>query len=693
MTVEHVLRELDPEQRAAVEAPWGPVCVLAGAGSGKTRTLTSRIAVGCLTGDVQAAAVLAVTFTARAAGEMRARLRDLGVPSVQARTFHAAALRQLRFFWPDVIGGSPPNLLAQKAPVIAEAASRCRVRSDRTIVRDLSAEVEWAKVSEVAPEAYAEAAQHAGRAVAGLPATEVARIFTAYEEAKRGRGLIDFEDVLLLTCAMLNDDDAMARNVRRQYRHFLVDEYQDVSPVQQRLLQLWLGDRDDLTVVGDAAQTIYSFSGAEPTFLLSFPKRFPHATVVRLERTYRCSPQVVEVANRLLAAGARADSAPRLVLRSQRPQGPKVVVRRFDDELAEAEGVADLIASWLAVGVGHRDVAVLYRINAQSEAFEEALTARGMPYVVRGSERFFDRAEVRQAITLLRGAARAGDDMADATPLPDQVRTVLSAAGQPVQAPTGPGAARERWESLAALGSLAEQFEPSNDSRLLVQFVAELDQRAALQHAPALDGVTLSTLHAAKGLEWDAVVVAGLVEGTLPISYATTPAQAEEERRLLYVGVTRARRHLALTWAAARQPGGRAARRRSSLLDQIDVDGAAGNARPRRRPARGHAASCRTCGGRLTAAQRRQGQCSTCGPDVDVVLYERLREWRRAEADAAGVPAFVVFTDATLSAIAGASPTDSASLARIPGVGVRKLERYASGVLAVVAHHAPTSRR
>jgi DNA helicase-2/ATP-dependent DNA helicase PcrA len=695
------LAGLDPEQRQVALAPRGPVCVLAGAGTGKTRALTHRIAHGALTGDVDPTRVLAVTFTTRAASELRARLRVLGVEGVQARTFHSAALRQLRYFWPSVVGGAVPSVLPHKAALVAEAAARCRVRVDRAVVRDLAAEIEWAKVSQVAPDDYPAAAVREHRSLPGeLPAAEVARVYAAYDDVKRGKGAIDFEDVLLLTAAMLDDDSAMARSVRAQYQHFLVDEYQDVSPVQQRLLDLWLGDRDDVTVVGDAAQTIYSFTGSTPRFLLDFAARYPTATVVRLVRNYRSTPQVVSLANRVLASaralpaqaagGGVADSRgtldARLVLRSQRDDGPEPVVAPFDDEPAEAAGVAARMGELISSGVAARDIAVLYRVNAQSETFEDALASAGVPYLVRGSDRFFDRPEVRQAVTLLRGAARASVESGGG-PLPEVTRSVLSSMGFATTAPSGQGATRDRWESLAALVTLAEEVDAASPGAGLADLVAQIEQRTALQHAPSLDGVTLSTFHAAKGLEWEAVFLVGLVEGTLPLSYATTPDLVEEERRLLYVGLTRARRYLQLSWAATRSPGGRSRRAVSSFLDAAGLTQAAPvvtRTRSRRRAAT--LASCTVCGRALGAAiERKLGHCSDCEVDVDLALFERLRVWRLDEATAHSLPAYVVFTDATLTAIASSAPSDEAELAMIPGVGRRKLERYGAAVLALVA--------
>ena len=565
-----VLAALDPEQRAVATALHGPVCVLAGAGTGKTRAITHRIAYGVHAGVYAPGQVLAVTFTARAAGEMRGRLRQLGVGGVQARTFHSAALRQLSFFWPKVVGGELPRLTASKAGLLAEAAGRSRLSLPGPAIRDVAAEVEWAKATRTPPDDYVAAAARAARTPAGdLSAAEMARLYAAYEEVKRARGSIDFEDVLLLTVGILEDRPDVAAQVRGQYRHLVVDEYQDVNPLQQALLDLWLGGSDELCVVGDASQTIYSFTGASPQYLLSFPARYPSAQVVRLVRDYRSTPQVVALANGLLARAASGDrraAAARLQLVAQRPAGPLPTFAQHPDEPAEAAAVATTVASLMRAGTPASEIAVLYRINAQSEVFEEALADAGIPYLLRGAERFFERPEVRKAVVLLRGAARgagAGDEVPGDTgvDLVETVRAVLGAAGWTAAPPTGSGATRESWESLAALLALTEQLVAERPDATMGDLVRELEERALAQHAPTVDGVTLSSLHSAKGLEWDAVFLVGLVDGTLPISFADTVSAVEEERRLLYVGVTRAREHLHLSWAAARSPGGRGTRR------------------------------------------------------------------------------------------------------------------------------------
>ena len=695
-----LLAALDPEQREVAQALGGPVCVLAGAGTGKTRAITHRIAYGVHCGVYRPQQVLAVTFTARAAGEMRSRLRDLGVAGVQARTFHAAALRQLGYFWPTVVGGRPPEILPHKARLVAEAANRLRLQVDRAAVRDLSAEVEWAKVSLLTADTYRAAAQRAGRGEpGGLSPETVARLITAYEEAKVDRGGSDFEDVLLLTAGMIEEYPAVARTVREQYRHFVGDEFQDVSALQHRLLGQWLGDRSELCVVGDPSQTIYSFTGASPQYLLGFPRRYPGAEVIRLIRDYRSTPQVVDLANRLLARGSgspASGSAPGpasgstgrpLELVAQREPGPKPTLEVHEDDVAEAAAVARAVLGLVEGGVRPREIAVLFRTNAQSEPLEQALADVGMAYVLRGGERFFARKEVRDALVLLRGQARSTAANED-DPLGEQVRAVLASAGWSARPPAAGGAVRERWESLQALAGLADEIAVSRPGSTMADLVAELDERASAQHAPTVEGVTLASLHAAKGLEWDAVFLVGLSEGLMPISFADGWEAVEEERRLLYVGITRAREHLRLSWARSRTPGGRAGRSPSRFLERLFADAAARRAPAttstgRRKPA---PATCRTCGGALgTAAERKVGRCSSCPSTYDEALFERLREWRSRTAGEAKVPAYVVFTDATLVTIAETMPGDEQALARVSGVGPTKLERYGEQVLKVLS--------
>ena len=684
---------LDDEQRAVAGALHGPVVVLAGAGTGKTRAITHRIAHGARTGAHDPRRTLAVTFTTRAAGEMRGRLRALGVDGVQVRTFHAAALRQLRYFWPRLSSGAFPELLPSKSRLVAEAASRCRLPTDTATVRDLASDLEWAKVNFLSGARLAAGATQAGRTLSVEP-EQLAAVQEAYERAKDARSLLDFEDVLLVTAGALGERPDIADEVRSTYRWFTVDEFQDVNPLQHRLLTLWLGDRDDVCVVGDANQTIYSFTGASPAYLTGFRDAFADATEVRLVRCYRCTPQVVELANRVIAArdrgtAAAGSSAAELRLVSQRPAGEAVEVRSWADDVEEAQQVAARIRRYLDDGVPGRDIAVLFRVNAQSAELESALSDLGIAAQLRGTERYFERPEVREGITRLRGAARAGGG---GGPLADEVRAVLGAAGWTAEPPRTTGAVRERWESLAALVALADEL-PGDPT--LSDFVAELDARASVSHAPVADAVTLASIHSAKGLEWRVVFVVGCSDGLLPLLYAETPEQVEEERRLAYVAITRAADRLHLSWARSRQPGGRATRNVSRFLAALPSVGGGpapaggvsrrGSGKQRSERSRTGPATCRVCRKALvTPPERTLGRCQTCPSDIDVELLDALRAWRLETSRAQSVPAYVVFTDVTLTAVAEQRPDGLDALARIPGIGPKKLDAYGEVVLGLV---------
>jgi DNA helicase-2/ATP-dependent DNA helicase PcrA len=562
---EAVLAALDPEQREVALAVRGPVCVLAGAGTGKTRAVAHRIAYAAATGVVRPDRVLAVTFTTRAAGELRGRLRQLGehvVPGaglaqVQARTFHAAALRQLTHFWPTTVGGRPPAVLESKLSLLSEAARRARVKLEAAELRDAAAEIEWAKVTQVRPADYPIALEKAERS-APLPAARFAALYAAYEELRTERHLVDFESVLELTAAILAGHPAAAAEVRDRYRYFVVDEYQDVNPLQQLLLDQWAGDRDDVCVVGDPRQTIYSFAGATPSYLTRFSLRYPDATVVRLVRNYRSSPQVVALANRVFG------QADRLIAQREPGDAPKLT--EYSDEPAEAADVARRAAALIVAGRQPGQLAILVRTNAMTVRFEEALAEAGVPFQLRGAERFFDRPEVKQAVGLITVAARSAAP--DESPS-EQIRPVLMGLGLTKDPPAGRGKARERWESLDALAQLAHDFFAAHPGAPLTELSAELQTRSALGHVPSATGVTLASLHSAKGLEWDVVFMPCLTDGALPIVYAQTPQALEEERRLLYVGLTRARELLYLSWSLAREPGGRWARQPSPFLDDL----------------------------------------------------------------------------------------------------------------------------
>ncbi len=534
MELEAILAGLDPDQREAVTNIRGPLCIIAGAGTGKTRVITHRIAYAIATGVTDPTKVLALTFTARAAGEMRARLRTLGVPNAAARTFHSAALKQLMYFWPYSFGGTFPKLLTSKGSFLGEAMGR----SDTSLVpgvatlREISGEIEWAKALQTAPSDYVEEALGAGRTLRipnGRPDkenfTEVAKVYQAYETLKHQERVIDFEDVLLLTVGMLEEDRDVRERIRDQYRYFTVDEYQDVSPLQQRLLNLWLGNREDLCVVGDAAQTIYSFAGASSQFLLGFTHRYPKAPVIRLTRGYRSTPEIIEMANKILKEGASHHDHE---LTSVNERGEELELRAFLATSSEVKAVVDAIA---ALGKVHSDIAILARTNNGLDPFESALRARGIETQLKNSERFFDRVEVRDAMRVIRSASVLPADGSDWV---QDLRSVLRPFGAA--------------DYVRAFLTLAATLQAEGAANLRA-FLRELEERAEQNNPPTLPGVVLSTLHAAKGLEWDHVFLVSVNEGVLPMGGAASAL--EEERRLFYVGLTRAKRSVHLSYSGA----------------------------------------------------------------------------------------------------------------------------------------------
>lgn len=567
---------LDERQLEAVTALRGPVAVLAGAGTGKTRVITHRIAHGVDTGAYSPGRIMAVTFTTKAAGQMRGRLRALGVEGVAARTFHAAALAQLNFFWPTLGGDTVPGIVDNKVRLLAHAADSLGIDPDTPTLRDVASGIEWRKVTMRSIEQYA-AARPGG--IGRLGIERVVDLQRAYEKLKDQRRQLDFEDVLLACAGMLEAEPHVARAVHEQYRHVTVDEFQDVSPLQHRLLELWLGDRRDLCVVGDASQTIYSFAGADARYLLEFEHRWEGARTVRLEVNHRSNAEILGVANALMrgrpgalhlvtAGSAGGPAAP--------ASNAIPSVSGFDDDESEARGVADRIARQIAAGVDPRQIAVLYRSHAQSVEVARALADAGIASSVLGGTRFFDLPEVRQAVLELRAASVAPNDRG----FVDTVRFILRERGLTDEPPQAGGALRDAWEARAAVLRLAEEAAPGTTLRA---FSDDLIARAKAQDEPALRTVTLATLHAAKGLEWDHVHIVGVAEGLLPIGYAATFEQVDEERRLAYVGITRARRGLSLTWARGARD-----RRPSRFLQEIgsgtlrEVDGRAPSGAGRR---------------------------------------------------------------------------------------------------------------
>jgi DNA helicase-2/ATP-dependent DNA helicase PcrA len=528
---EEILSALDSEQREVALAVRGPVCVIAGAGTGKTRAITHRIAYASAIGVMNPQKVLALTFTARAAGEMRTRLRALGFPTVAARTIHSAALKQLLYFWPGVFGGRTPNLLTTKTGFITEAIDRAGLTgtiasTSRELLRDVASEIEWAKVSMIAPSDYMEEAK--GRSERNrINSGQIAQVFDAYQTLMRQEHTVDFEDVLLLTTAMLEQEREVRERVHDQYRYFTIDEYQDISPLQQRLINAWLGNREEICVVGDPAQTIYSFAGASPVFLNNFTKRFPEAQVIRLTTGYRSTPEIIFTANSILRSGEMGQEIVALNAHGERP-----VVTEYKDEASEVAGVISEIKKLTSQGVPASDIAVLARTNSQLNALAKGCIAQGIAYQLRDNERFFDRSDVRD---FLKGVRQASVIPAEGMYWLDELRALSQ-----------PFITSAVTDGVTALLHLARELDADSSfsPKTLRAYLREVEDRAEQNNPPVMPVTTLATLHAAKGLEWEQVFLVGVNEGTLP----THDAVADEERRLFYVGITRAKRHLALSY-------------------------------------------------------------------------------------------------------------------------------------------------
>ena len=543
---EDLLSNLDDEQRLAAESLVGPTCILAGAGTGKTRTITHRIAYGIAKGYYAANRVLALTYTNRAAGELRSRLRALGAAGVQVKTFHAAALSQLEFFWPQFAGVPAPQVLESKGKLIGQAATELGLKLDTAALRDVAAEIEWRKYSMLSIEQYAELVSKRPR-VGSLTAEQNLALQEQYELSKVRSQRLDWEDVLILTLGMLRAEPLALSHVQQQYRFFTVDEYQDISPLQHELLDAWMGDHTDLCVVGDPNQTIYSFTGATSDFLRNFATRYEDAKVMQLTQNYRSTQKIVSAANRVVAESNPVDA-----LTSQGEVGDEVRVLQFAHITDEAKEVALAVKEQLAAGVKPNEIAVLYRVNGQSEVFEAALADQKVDYQLRGGERFFNRPEIARAMTALRAESNSASREDKSTF--ELVTDVCRSLGWTAREPDAAGAERDRWESLSALiAMLAEMPEGST----LAQFAAELDERKRSQHEPVKPAVTLSTIHAAKGLEWSHVFIVGVTEGYLPIAYAGTAAEIAEEKRLFYVAITRAKRKLSISWSKRDNNSGR----------------------------------------------------------------------------------------------------------------------------------------
>jgi len=729
---EKIVALVDDEQAAALTAPAGPLLVVAGAGSGKTRTLTCRIAYRAATGDAHPATVLAVTHSTRAAGELRDRLLRLRVPDldqVQARTLHAAALRQLRYFWDQTGRPHPLTICEDRYGALRAALAQLRVRApDPGMVADLLAEIEWAKARRLDPDQYPEQAHSAGRAAPVSPA-RVAAAYRGYQQQLAAAGQLDFTDLLTTLSALIADKPVVAAKIRSRYRSIYVDEYQDTDPAQQQLLDAWLGRNADITAVGDPRQAIYAFKGSDPQLLADFPARYPDARVVTLTRDYRSTEQIVTVVN-ALAAAADPDPGPRprtkagkaawdaahpAPLRPAGGSGPSATARTLPDEDAEARWVAAQIRAAIRSGVTPGQIAVLYRFNSQSAPFEQALSAAGIAHRVEGGQRFFDRPEIVAVlqeyagrIELLLTPARSaadyddsyaeydGDDATGDVTLPsgpDLLLEVLADLGwRRDTPPDGAGAARDRWEGVTALVHLVEDT-PTLAGLGAVELLTELASRREHAHSATVNAVTLATVHKAKGLEWDVVFCPRWVEGSFPSSLARTGAALAEERRLVYVATSRARKHLTITWSQTRA-GGRAATA-SRFLAEAGFDTGAGQTtaaasvagvrRPRRSGGPSSPARCARC--KVPLEHPALAAVSACAhhlPGDAARRLARLRQWRTERAKLDAVKPYQVLTDATLFHLAAAPPVDSGTLAAVPGIGPAKLAGYGAELLALL---------
>lgn len=683
-----LLEGLSEAQRHAVCVEAAPLCVLAGAGSGKTRVLTRRMAWRVETSTADPRHVLALTFTRKAAGELRSRLAALGIrDQVAAGTFHAIALAQLKRWWADT-GQTAPVLLDRKARLLATLlgpqGARGAKKALTSLLADVAGELEWAAARMLQPDHYVAAVEATGRRTP-LPAREIAAIHASYVEEKRRRGLVDFDDLLLGCARAIEEDPSFAAAQRWRFRHLFVDEFQDVNPLQARLLAAWLGDRLDLCVVGDANQAIYSWNGADPSQLINLPDRYPSATVVHLDDNYRSSPQVLAVAASVLSRGRSAGRRPEL--RPTRPDGPVPTVRSFPTDVAEARGIARHLRRARRPAGSWSEAAVLTRTNAQLVLMEEALRAAAIPYRVRGGPGFLQQPEVRAALAAMPAgllATAVTDLETDLASLPVTTGPELGPEPEPE-----PDERRQALEGLVRLAAENLSLDPSATTEgfrswLAVTLRSDGDDGGR-------DGVELTTFHRAKGLEWPLVFLAGLERGLVPIGHATTPSTEAEERRLLYVAVTRAEVELHCSWAERRTFGRRTVgRSQSPYLEAVEttcraIQAGGGRVDAARMVALAGAEAARLAPDRRSRSAISGPPSAVLAEHADPGVLESLRSWRARAARASGVPAYVIFHDSTLAALASARPVSQEELLSLPGLGPVKAARYGETLLALVS--------
>ncbi|MBA2608647.1 MAG: ATP-dependent DNA helicase UvrD2 [Actinobacteria bacterium] len=671
MEIEHLLDGLTAPQAAAVTSEAQPLCILAGAGSGKTRVLTRRIAYRVATGTAEAEHVVAVTFTRKAAGELRHRLSGLGLRNgVAAGTFHALALSQLRRWWSDR-GASEPAILDRKVRIIAPLMGGRRL-GPAVQPMDVASEIEWAKARGISPARYEAEASVAGRTPPVAP-DAFAALYGRYENEKKRRGLVDFDDLLWQAGTALHDDTKFVAATRWRFRHLFVDEFQDVNPVQFRLLQGWLGDRIDLCVVGDPNQAIYSWNGADPTLLTEFPTRFPSAEVVNLADNFRSTPQILAVANAVLADGRAGRDSAELI--AHEANGALPVVSSYGSDIDEARAIARSCRAAHKPGRNWSSIAVLVRTNAQAVPICEALAAAQIPYRVRGDGGFLHQPEVRDAVAALR-------KLPGSTP-------IRSAVADLDEMLTSGAGTEERRANIDELIRLANEFDAIETGGTTVAFLAWLNATVKAESPDAAgDAVEVVTFHRAKGLEWPVVMLAGLEKGLVPIGHATTPAAEAEERRLLYVALTRAREVVRCSWAERRTFGSRSVPRNPSpYLDAIEMTISLLDRGYAPEDLRAKIAAERDRLAQLRPARKASGTRGVpiAGANADPDVLTALKAWRSQAARTAGVPAYVIFHDTTLAALAEAVPYDPGGLLTVPGIGPVKVERYGVDILRVIA--------
>ena len=694
MDPDRLLDGLDPAQRRAVTTPSQPLAILAGAGSGKTRVLTRRIAHRCAIGTADPRHVMAVTFTRKAANELDTRLRALGLRDLPAAgTFHALAYAQLRTVWSSS-GRAAPTLLDRKGRVLARILGSTR----RVKPADLAAEIEWAKARLVSPDLYPLAAAQADRPTPVDP-ERIAEWYRRYESEKRKRGLVDFDDLLLHCITELERDPSFAAAQRWRFRHLFVDEYQDVNPLQERLLRTWLGDRPDLCVVGDPNQAIYSWNGADATYLLQFERHHPGSEVVELRDSYRSTPQILTVATSVLGSNVTVKA-----LTAHRADGPLPVVMGYQSDTDEANGIARAVRENHRPGRPWSAQAVLVRTNAQTTLFEEAFRRAAIPYRVRGAHRFLDDPDVRDLLTRLERlreplvttindleanvATQRADLLGDMTDdeLDDELDDEPS--GRPVRVELPDTAAGRRLGAFEQVVRLGRELLTLDSAARSDAFPGWL-RTVLLNDGPeTANAVTIASFHSAKGLEWDVVHLAGLEAGYVPISHARTPDARAEEERLLYVAVTRAAEVLRCSWAkqrtfssdpVERAPSPFLGRVRGALADleratRTAVD-AEGEIQRTRAVLKAAEEAAEAVGAPFDAAS------------ATIAVAAELRAWRAEQARRATVRPTVVLSDRALDAVSRHLPRSVDELEALPGLGPLTRDRHGARLLAVVAMH------